>query len=149
MGAARVGVVCALVMMMQLSACTQEGTPGAKSSECVILLHGLARTALSMRRMQRALERSGYFVANVDYPSRQKSIEELAPMAVAEGLTGCRESGAESIHFVTHSLGGILVRYYLSRHEIADLGRVVMLGPPNKGSETVDALADVPGFARL
>ena len=50
------------------------------------------------------------------------------------------------MHFVTHSLGGILVRQYLRDHDIPNLGRVVMLGPPNKGSEVVDRLSDFPGF---
>jgi len=52
----------------------------------------------------------------------------------------------QKVHFVTHSLGGILVRQYLLHHQIDNLGRVVMLGPPNKGSEVVDKLRDFPGF---
>ena len=67
MGAARVIAIGVLVTSMLLSACSPDRTPAASPTECVILLHGLARTAHSMQRMQRALERSGYFVANVDY----------------------------------------------------------------------------------
>ena len=121
--------------------------PVASSSECVVLLHGLARTAASMDTMQQRLEEAGYLVMNIDYPSREFPIEELAPLAVGQGIAACRAlDDAAQIHFVTHSLGGILVRHYLANNELRELGRVVMLGPPNQGSAAVDELRDLPGF---
>jgi pimeloyl-ACP methyl ester carboxylesterase len=122
---------------------------GLLASECVVLLHGLARTSYSMKPLAKALMAEGYEVANIDYPSRKKPIEELAEIAIPQGLTACRNSGASPVNFVTHSLGGILVRQYYSRHASGSVKRVVMLGPPNQGSEVVDNLKNVPGFKLL
>lgn len=117
--------------------------------ECVVLLHGLARTSASMSDMTDRLVRAGYSVANVDYPSREFVIEELARFAVPQGLGACRTLEARTIHVVTHSMGGILIRQYLENRTVPELGRIVMLAPPNHGSEVVDAMRDVPGYQWL
>jgi len=97
-----------------------------------------------MKKLEMALLEAGYSVHNVSYASTRKHIEQLADEAIGEALKLCPAD--RKLHFVTHSLGGILVRQYLLHHEIENLGRVVMLGPPNKGSEVVDKLRDFPGF---
>ena len=116
----------------------------AYSNDCVILLHGLARSDGSMSKLAEVLGEEGYQTVNVSNPSRNYEIEKLADDSIPIALEKC--SGAESINFVTHSMGGILVRQYLSDKKIENLNHVVMLGPPNKGSEVIDTLADFPGF---
>jgi pimeloyl-ACP methyl ester carboxylesterase len=118
--------------------------PPDRPTECVVVLHGMWRSGLAMMPLEWFLEEAGYGVVNVSYPSLSHSIEELAEIAVSEGVQQCRERGHDTINFVTHSLGGILVRQYLSRHELAGLGRVVMLGPPNQGSQMADYFLENP-----
>ena len=115
-------------------------------NECVILLHGLARSSRSFSVMETALNEAGYHVVNVNYPSRKQTIERLAENYVTKAIEECRLVQPKRIHFVTHSMGGILVRYYLANHSLDNLGHVVMLSPPNQGSEVVDKLAGFPGF---
>jgi len=118
-------------------------------SECVILLHGLARTRRSMLILEKSLSTAGYFVVNMDYPSRHLSIDQLADEVIDQAIELCQSHGCETFNFVTHSMGGILVRHYYQHHNTNGLNRVVMLAPPNKGSETVDRLRHFPGFKWL
>lgn len=112
----------------------------AEAGKQVVLLHGLARSAGSMHSMAEHLEDNGYSICNIDYPSRHHPVEILAAEHIMPAIQDCFVGGP--INFVTHSLGGIIVRQIAAQHTGITIGRVVMLAPPNQGSEVVDKLGN-------
>ncbi|HET9448515.1 MAG TPA: alpha/beta fold hydrolase, partial [Steroidobacteraceae bacterium] len=131
---------------MQASAAAEVAS---SSRETVVVLHGLARTSASMSTMVRALEKAGYDVCNISYPSREHSIEVLTTQFVAPAVRACLLNKADKAHFVTHSMGGVIVRQLVKSAPDVRIGRVVMLSPPNHGSEVVDKLGQLALFQAI
>lgn len=113
--------------------------------DTVVLLHGLASNATAMRYVESTLEGEGYRVVNIDYPSMSKTLEELAIEVRAQ--IDAETADAGRVHFVTHSMGGIILRMIQRDEPVENIGRVVMISPPNHGAMAVDLLQGMPGAA--
>jgi pimeloyl-ACP methyl ester carboxylesterase len=132
--------VAAVSLVPGVVAVPEAGPPGDAPDYCVVL-HGLGRTSLSMRRMARSLRSNGYDVVNIGYPSTRDDVAGLVERLSAELERHCTNDAAR-VHFVGHSLGGMLARCFLARNPEFPVGRVVMLSPPNRGSEVADKMRE-------
>lgn len=116
--------------------------------ERVILLHGLGGNGLKMMPLAVVLEREGFAVSNLSYPSTRYRIEELTAGFLAPLVARHR---GERLHFIAHSLGGIMLRHYLSTPALSqqgpEIGKVVMMGSAHHGSEILELYRRHPLFA--
>ncbi len=115
--------------------------------ELVVLLHGILRSKMDMLLMDKFFEKNGYDTLNILYPSREQKLEDLSDFVHEKIISSNKYHNNITINFVTHSMGGLIARYYIARKKPEKLGKVVMLGPPNTGSEFADWLSDTKIFA--
>lgn len=112
-----------------------------------LLLHGMAMGAWVMSSLAADLKRAGYRVRKLSYPTRPYPVEVLVERYLRPAVAAC-DDGAP-VHIIAHSLGAILVRCLLQTGRLPPGSRVVMLGPPNRGSEVADRLRRWPLYRWL
>lgn len=106
------------------------------NGDYVVILHGIARSSKHMQNLANCLQKDGFDVINLDYPSTTHTIEELTE--IVNNKISKRATENKPIHFVGYSMGGLMVRALLHKYNYPNLGKVVQLAPPNQGSEVAD-----------
>jgi pimeloyl-ACP methyl ester carboxylesterase len=120
------------------------------SKHLVLLVHGILRSTGTFSALEKALIEAGFDAVAISYPSTRATIEEHA-----EGLARLldRQEGTETVSFVTHSMGGLVVRHLLSRDEAWQrriaVHRIVLIAPPNQGSAVARLLKDIPAYRMI
>ncbi len=120
-----------------------------EKTELVVLLHGILRSKTDMLFLTKFFEKRGYKTLNILYPSREQRLEGLSDFVHNKIITCPHYDENTTLNFVTHSMGGLITRYYIAREKPKNLGKVVMLGPPNTGSEFADWLSETEILAPI
>jgi len=115
-------------------------TTDAKT-ETIVLIHGLGRSNTAMWLMAKRFKKAGYNVQRVGYDSLGQTPDQIQE-EVSKQINDCCTQMTKPVHFVGHSLGGLMIRAYLGSNEVENLGKVVLIGSPNSGTPVVDIHKD-------
>ena len=118
----------------------------ANSKQCVVLLHGWAKSGKCMEAIERNLQKEGFHTINISYPSRENTIDEIIEKYIHPNIP---PNNCSEIHFIGHSMGGIVTRYYLSKYKPSNLGKVILIASPNQGSELVQKFQTTKWIANI
>lgn len=146
----RISVILFILLNIFIASCSTTLTPEKVSkvknngNDYVIMLHGLWNSSSRMEDFEEYFLKKNYQVFNLDYPSTEFQIEKLDTKYLKPIIESVPLHTGQKIHFITHSMGGLLLRHYLTHNELPQLGRVVMISPPNHGSEWADILDNHP-----
>ena len=111
--------------------------------DTIVLVHGIAANRLVMWPMASRLRAAGYIVHSWHYASLFQSIEKHAGRLYA--FLANDLAAASRVHIVAHSMGAIVARAALNRGQLPNLGRVVLLAPPNTGSPVARMASTILG----
>ena len=109
-----------------------------RKQDYIVLLHGIFRSSKHMAKLDGYCSDNGYKTINIDYPSTKFDLMSLAALIWRQIQDQIDDEG--TINFVGYSMGGLLVRIILNKYKVRNLGKIVMIGTPNKGSEVADFL---------
>ena len=136
---------CLVLLSVLISSCSTplpEYPKYKATDEVVVLAHGLGRSDFAMWRLNARLKEEGYLVCTLDYSTIGESVDTVLRTTTRQ-IDECVFK-APKVHFIGHSLGGLVIRSYLQQQSVLAhsqvLGKVVLMGTPNKGSELADYL---------
>ena len=142
----KIGLLFILLFAIGTSCSRSVLTPtqvaGIKNSgnDYVVLMHGLWNSSSRMKKFEDYFSNKGYQVLNIDYPTTETPIQSIESRYLGPIINAIPFQTGQKVHFVTHSMGGLVLRDYLRKNQLPQLGRIVMISPPNGGSEWANLL---------
>lgn len=118
------------------------------NNSLILLVHGFFKNYKDMEPLQEHLSQWGYHTHLVNLPTTFERLETIYEVFKIE-LSKINTASYSNIHMVGHSMGGLIIRYYLSKQVVPNLGRCVFIGTPNKGTRLADIGLKIPLLPRL